>query len=80
MSDDEREEVEDQKEEKEEKESASKGPKKKFEVKKWNAVALWAWGTYFYYNVRFIERTILTCFHFITKMKKILIRSRYCDR
>lgn len=21
-----------------------KGPKKKFEVKKWNAVALWAWG------------------------------------
>jgi RING-box protein 1 len=21
--------------------------KKKFEVKKWNAVALWAWGTYF---------------------------------
>jgi len=29
----------------EEKEDAgkSKGPKKKFEVKKWNAVALWAW-------------------------------------
>ena len=47
MSDDEREEVEDQKEEKEEKESASKGPKKKFEVKKWNAVALWAWGNIF---------------------------------
>jgi RING-box protein 1 len=22
----------------------TKGPKKKFEVKKWNAVALWAWG------------------------------------
>ncbi len=30
----------------EEKEDAgkSKGPKKRFEVKKWNAVALWAWG------------------------------------
>jgi hypothetical protein len=27
------------------KEEKSKGPKKKFEVKKWNAVALWAWGT-----------------------------------
>lgn len=43
MSDDEKAEVE-EKEEKVEKESSSKGPKKKFEVKKWNAVALWAWG------------------------------------
>ena len=39
-------------EEAEEKEEETKGgkgksgaPKKKFEVKKWNAVALWAWGT-----------------------------------
>ena len=39
MSDDEKAEVE----EKVEKDT-SKGPKKKFEVKKWNAVALWAWG------------------------------------
>jgi len=52
MSDDERdqgdepqEEVED-KEEKDDDEGGKKKkePKKKFEVKKWNAVALWAWG------------------------------------
>jgi hypothetical protein len=30
-------------EEAEEKDDGKKGPKKKFEVKKWNAVALWAW-------------------------------------
>jgi RING-box protein 1 len=24
--------------------SASEKPRKRFEVKKWNAVALWAWG------------------------------------
>jgi hypothetical protein len=29
----------------EEKGKKSAGPKKRFEVKKWNAVALWAWGT-----------------------------------
>lgn len=38
-------------EEQEEKEEITKGgkggaPKKKFEVKKWNAVALWAWGSF----------------------------------
>lgn len=36
-------------EEKDEEEKGGKGksgaPKKKFEVKKWNAVALWAWGS-----------------------------------
>jgi hypothetical protein len=26
--------------------TSSKGEKKRFEVKKWNAVALWAWGMY----------------------------------
>jgi hypothetical protein len=31
-----------EREEKEDKKSG--GSKKKFEVKKWNAVALWAWG------------------------------------
>ena len=36
------EEPEDEKEEKGGKKSGA--PKKKFEVKKWNAVALWAWG------------------------------------
>lgn len=30
----------------EEEKSTSKGPKKKFEVKRWNAVALWAWGKF----------------------------------
>jgi len=48
MSDDEKDvEVED-KEEKEDDKPAKGGKKvtgKKFEVKKWNAVALWAWGT-----------------------------------
>lgn len=28
--------------------SGSTAPAKRFEVKKWNAVALWAWGTYSY--------------------------------
>ncbi len=47
MADDEddgEESVQQEKEEKEEKEAPGKGPKKTFEVKKWNAVALWAWG------------------------------------
>jgi E3 ubiquitin-protein ligase RBX1 len=25
--------------------SSSRKPNKRFEIKKWNAVALWAWGT-----------------------------------
>lgn len=29
---------------------AKGGSKKKFEVKKWNAVALWAWGTKILYG------------------------------
>jgi hypothetical protein len=45
MADDEQDDMEETTtQEKEEKEAPSKGPKKKFEVKKWNAVALWAWG------------------------------------
>ena len=60
MSDDEKDvEVED-KEEKEDDKPAKGGKKvtgKKFEVKKWNAVALWAWGTVFC-------SILVTCFFF----------------
>jgi hypothetical protein len=53
MSDDERDQGDEPQEEVEDKEDKDddeggkkkKDPKKKFEVKKWNAVALWAWGT-----------------------------------
>lgn len=47
MSDEEKEERE------EKKEKGEKGPKKKFEVKKWNAVALWAWGKNFFFFLLF---------------------------
>lgn len=51
MSDDEKDtKAEDVEEEDEDKGSKGKGKGaaggKKFEVKKWNAVALWAWGTF----------------------------------
>ena len=59
MADDEREDVDmGEKEEKEDKDDkGSKGPKKKFEVKKWNAVALWAWGMYkCNFNYRYLSK------------------------
>lgn len=63
---DEREEMDTKEEEKEEKEdSKDKGKnKKKFEVKKWNAVALWAWGKYYvvYTSIFFILSNQLLSF------------------
>jgi hypothetical protein len=43
----------------------SSGDKKRFEVKKWSAVALWAWGIF--YSIYFALKVIL-----------ILLLLRYC--
>lgn len=54
--------------------SASSKKPKRFEIKKWNAVALWAWGRFF---MKLVPLYLLSCNRSACGLKSVCT-CRYC--